>query len=137
LQQRKDPFSHVLLAIAKRLSISKDITTAAEGSLGSFVTPSTFDSLDGSQDVLSGYVRDQAITKQREKVVLKSSPNALCVIRGFTVQRKDLRQPLIGYDAELRRSRELGSSAHLVNQGRHFSDGIFGGKRRAALAFSG
>jgi MFS family permease len=31
----------------------------------------------------------------------------------------------------------LGSSAHLVNQGRHFADGIFGGKRRAALAFSG
>jgi cupin fold WbuC family metalloprotein len=30
-----------------------------------------------------------------------------------------------------------GSSAHLVNQGRHFPDGIFGGKRRAALAFSG
>jgi hypothetical protein len=38
---------------------------------------------------------------------------------------------------ELRRFRRVGSSAHLVNQGRHFSDGIFGGKRRAALAFSG
>ena len=32
---------------------------------------------------------------------------------------------------------KVGSSAHLVNQGRHFADRIFGGKRRAALAFSG
>ena len=99
-QKSKDPRRYVLLAIAKRLRKLKDLTTAAQGSLGSFVTASTFDSLDRSQDILTGNVRDQAITKEREKVVFKSSPNALCMIRGFTAQRKDLRQPFVGYNAK-------------------------------------
>ena len=89
-----------MLAVAKRFRILKDISTAAEGSLRRFVTASTFDSLDGSQHVLSGDVRDQAITKQREKVILKSSPDALCVIRRLTVLSKNLRQPFIGYEAK-------------------------------------
>ena len=40
-------------------------------------------------------------------------------------------------DYRLWRFRELGSSAHLVNQRGHFADRVFGGKRRAALAISG